>query len=294
MPTTDYLTLGGEVLAETRGGVERDYLPDPLGSVVALLDSSQARTDEVAYWPYGEERSRTGTTPTPFRFVGTLGYYRDTASRTYVRARVLGSGLARWQTADPLWPDESAYGYANDGPTTWVDPDGTKPPDWKPPWLRPSSGGPWDKYGKPAMNCLNSWAPKHKDCNKLLSKSGVDLSSVMQCTMGCETRYPENVSYNPWLPDSPNRPLDGVGPARINCNEDAWGTHGPPFGDWTRDICANVRKGMSLLCSCLQKHGGNFMKCGGLYNVITEAPGVGQKSNCFWSCMSSIGYKRHQ
>ena len=48
MPTVSYLTVGGETLAETLGGAERDYLPDPLGSVAALLDASQARTMEGA------------------------------------------------------------------------------------------------------------------------------------------------------------------------------------------------------------------------------------------------------
>ncbi len=126
MPVTDYLTVDGEVLAETRGGVDRDYLPDPLGSTAALLDDTQARTDAFAYWPYGEERT-TGES-TPFRYVGTLGYRSDASSgRVYVRARHYRPGLARWQTVDPLWPQERAYGYAEESPTSWVDPVGTYP-----------------------------------------------------------------------------------------------------------------------------------------------------------------------
>jgi hypothetical protein len=95
MPTVRYTTVNGEVLAEKRGGVRRFYVPDPFGSTVALLDSSQNQTDTFTYWPYGEEKSRTGTTATPFRFVGTLGYYRDGASRTYVRARHLRTDQGR-------------------------------------------------------------------------------------------------------------------------------------------------------------------------------------------------------
>jgi hypothetical protein len=60
--------------------VRKLYVPDPLGSTVALLDNTQTQTDTFTYWPYGEERVRTGTTPTPFRFVGTAGYYRDSTS----------------------------------------------------------------------------------------------------------------------------------------------------------------------------------------------------------------------
>src|SRR5437588_9857996 len=76
MPTVRYTTINGEIIAEKRDGVRRLYVPDPLGSTVALLDSMQTQTDTFSYWPYGEERTRTGTTPTPFRFVGTAGYYR--------------------------------------------------------------------------------------------------------------------------------------------------------------------------------------------------------------------------
>jgi hypothetical protein len=66
-----YTVINGEVIAEKRTGVRRLYVPNPLGSTVALLDNTQAKTDTFEYWPYGEERSRTGTTATPFRFLGT-------------------------------------------------------------------------------------------------------------------------------------------------------------------------------------------------------------------------------
>ncbi len=66
-----YTSVNGEVIAENRGGVRKLYLPDPLGSTLALVDNTQTKTDTFTYWPYGEEASRTGSTPTPFRFVGT-------------------------------------------------------------------------------------------------------------------------------------------------------------------------------------------------------------------------------
>lgn len=113
-----------EVVCENRVGQDRDFLPDPLGSTMALLDASQSKTDIWFYWPYGEERARTGTTPTPFQFVGTLGYYKDSAARVYVRARSYRTGLAMWMTVDPLWPDESAYAYVEHNPVTWQDPTG--------------------------------------------------------------------------------------------------------------------------------------------------------------------------
>jgi hypothetical protein len=96
MPTVRYTVMDGEIIAEKRAGVRRFYVPDPLGSTRALLDNTQTQTDTFDYWPYGEERSRTGTTPTPFRFVGTAGYYRDNAGRVCDGTWSLAVPLARW------------------------------------------------------------------------------------------------------------------------------------------------------------------------------------------------------
>ena len=56
-----YTVVNGRILSENRGGVKRDYVSDSLGSTVALLDSTQTKTDTWTYWPYGEVRTRTGT-----------------------------------------------------------------------------------------------------------------------------------------------------------------------------------------------------------------------------------------
>src|SRR5207248_9259617 len=129
MPTIRYTTVNGEIIAEKRAGVRRLYVPDPLGSTVALLDNTQAQTDTFDYWPYGEERTRTGTTPTPFRFVGTTGYYRDSASRSYVRARALTTNRGRWLQRDAPIPTgaPNAYAYSRSAPTAYVDATGRIP-----------------------------------------------------------------------------------------------------------------------------------------------------------------------
>lgn len=113
---------------------------DPLGNTVVLLDNTQTQTDTFTYWPYGEVNTRTGTTATPFQFVGTLGYFLDAASAlSYVRARHLFTSLARWLTVDPLWPREAPYVYGIDSPVTTADPTGTasargiQPPPGPPP-----------------------------------------------------------------------------------------------------------------------------------------------------------------
>jgi len=102
-----YTVVIGEVIAEKRGGVRRCYVPDPLGSTIALLDSTQTKTDTWEYWPYGEVRVRTGTTATPLQYVGTLGYYQTNRSFLYVRARTDRTFLGRWMTKDPVGDRQS-------------------------------------------------------------------------------------------------------------------------------------------------------------------------------------------
>ena len=125
--TATYTNFAGSLVHESRGGAERFYSPDPLGSTSALLDASGVVTDTVSYWPYGEVRSRTGSSPTKFLFVGTLGYFADALTRLYVRARHYLATTARWMTVDPLWPEESAYGYCFARPVTCTDKSGLKP-----------------------------------------------------------------------------------------------------------------------------------------------------------------------
>jgi RHS repeat-associated protein len=117
-----YTVVDGEVLAEKRSGSRKLYVPDPLGSTVALTDSTQAKTDTFSYWPYGEERTRTGSTATPFRFVGMQGYYRDTGLRSYVRARYLSTYLAQWITQPhTVVAPETGYSYCQARPSTATD-----------------------------------------------------------------------------------------------------------------------------------------------------------------------------
>ncbi|MFN8140289.1 MAG: RHS repeat-associated core domain-containing protein [Fimbriimonadales bacterium] len=122
-----YTVLDGEIVEENRNGVITDYVAEPLGSTVALLDGSHTKSDTFNYWPYGEVQSRSGSTPTPFQFVGTLGYYRDSSARTYVRARYYRQTLGRWQTVDPVFGGETSGWYCDGRPTVRTDPSGLIP-----------------------------------------------------------------------------------------------------------------------------------------------------------------------
>jgi RHS repeat-associated protein len=127
MGVVNYFCIEGELISETRNGVESDYIPDTLGNTLKLVNMSGAVTDTFEYWPYGELRSHAGTSVTPLTFGGTLGGYSDQWGGVYFRARELEPVRVSWMSMDPLWPRGFVYAYANSSPTTLNDPIGLSP-----------------------------------------------------------------------------------------------------------------------------------------------------------------------
>lgn len=129
MGTVRYTVVNGQILAEKRNGVRKFYRSDALGSTVALYNDTQTKTDTFTYWPYGELRTRTGSTPTKYCFIGTLGCRTQADKSIYMRARVMRPRDGRWLTVDTLWPTEEAYLYVRSAPLGHNDPTGLRPPD---------------------------------------------------------------------------------------------------------------------------------------------------------------------
>ncbi len=107
-----YSVFDEEIVEENRNGTIRDYLPDAIGSTVALLDNSQVRIDTFTYWPYGEIKSRTGATATPFQFMGSDGLYSDGESNRLLEDSYYLAKFGRWLTP------ESPYIFAGNNPTS--------------------------------------------------------------------------------------------------------------------------------------------------------------------------------
>lgn len=124
MAITRYTTSNGRIVKQNRNGEIRGLISDTLGSVIKMVDEDGAVTDIRTYWPYGETRTSTGNTVTPWGFVGARGYYKSSYHLTYVRARFLTTQKAAWTQLDQLWPQEKAYTYCNSSPNSNIDPTG--------------------------------------------------------------------------------------------------------------------------------------------------------------------------
>lgn len=102
------------------------YHHDNIGNTVALTGPTGTQTDRMEYDPYGAVTYRSGTTDTPFLYVGQLGVQHDPNGLHYMRARFYSAELRRFVNADPIgfagglnW-----YAYANSNPVMLNDPSG--------------------------------------------------------------------------------------------------------------------------------------------------------------------------
>lgn len=127
MGVTNYHTINGRIVGQTRNGVRTHYVPDALGSVVATVDSNGAPENTYRYKPYGSLLAKTGTAADPgFMWVGARGYrsISTRSSELYVRKRHYASTNGTWTSVDPLWPVLEAYSYVSGKVATFVDPTG--------------------------------------------------------------------------------------------------------------------------------------------------------------------------
>jgi RHS repeat-associated protein len=117
----------GELISEHRDGETYTHYYDAQGSTLAMTDESGHVTDRFTYNAWGEEVARTGTTETPWRWVGAIGYFWETAIGAYlVRRRIVNPAIARWTSVDPFWRllDGSSYAYCSNRSLQYVDPSG--------------------------------------------------------------------------------------------------------------------------------------------------------------------------
>jgi RHS repeat-associated protein len=118
----------GLVLADVTtpaGGPDtlRWFHHDQLGSTRALTDTAGTTLATFTYTPFGDLEQSTGTATTP---MGWAGEYADAETGyVYLRARHYDPATAQFLTRDPAEVvTRSAYGYAHNNPTNFIDPTG--------------------------------------------------------------------------------------------------------------------------------------------------------------------------
>jgi RHS repeat-associated protein len=205
MAVVRYTTVSGEIIAEKRNGVRSCYVPDPLGSTRALLDSTQTQTDTFEYWPYGETQASTGDSTTRFRFVGTAGYVSDPLDRTYVRARHYSRSRGMWYSQDPIWIVEyltTLYHYCHNSPTSETDPLGLIPPvygEFCGPQTVPGIRPPVDPLDGCCADHDECWASQSPPCDAFNQWSRCECRSCTSTMCDCVKRVGCSQSHNPRL-----------------------------------------------------------------------------------------------
>ncbi len=236
-------TMNGEIVGESVGGTVRDYLLDPLGSVVATLDSG-GLVDQFEYWPYGELVAEIEEGTAPFLWVGGLGYFRDSDLRTYIRAREYRQDLGSWMQLDPLWPSERAFQYVRNRPIRFADPSGlldceaecakykkANPNDVYP--LTKSSGGVICVDGE---KCPCYWGPD--ESGGIIAKCDIDCPKTGACRppfkKGKDPDKEECIAYH----------------NSVKCLDKHCPAGETPYGEWChRNKC--------FICSQIKQYCGN-------------------------------------
>jgi RHS repeat-associated protein len=101
-------------------------LYDGLGSVAAVTDRYGTVVATYKYDPFGKLVASTGTLQNPYRFLGGLGVYFDSATGLYkMGTRYYDPALGRFTQVDPTeGGSANAYDYADQDPVNKVDPNG--------------------------------------------------------------------------------------------------------------------------------------------------------------------------
>ncbi|ABQ25362.1 YD repeat protein [Geotalea uraniireducens Rf4] len=104
------------------------YHQDHLGSTVAATDTGGNKAENIAYYPFGESRSDTGSTGVIHKYTSQELDY-ETGLYNY-NARLYYPEIGRFITADTIVPDYAnpqslnRYAYVQNNPMNYVDPTG--------------------------------------------------------------------------------------------------------------------------------------------------------------------------
>jgi RHS repeat-associated protein len=110
------------------GSARTFYAFDPTGNTAERLDYDGTVLSSAQYDAYGNLKS--GTSPDPFGYSGEWGGYTDSETGLVLLThRFYDPETGRFLTRDPLGyaGGINLYGYVQDNPVNWVDPEGYDP-----------------------------------------------------------------------------------------------------------------------------------------------------------------------
>jgi RHS repeat-associated protein len=111
--------------SERRSGASSFRHTDALGSTRGITNASQSATDGILLDAFGMTASRTGSTPTPFGFVGSEQYQSDPDSGLMLLGhRYYDPSIGRFITSDPVQDGDNWYAYCGNNPLGGTDPEG--------------------------------------------------------------------------------------------------------------------------------------------------------------------------
>jgi len=207
--------LYGNLISQSRSGVDSFYLFDAIGSTRQLASSTGSVTDSYLYDSWGNILLTTGSSTNWLRYIGRVGYYLDVDWSGYsLRARTYSSALGRFLSRDPLtvvpvdWSQAllpNSYRYVRNSPSMFADPSGhddgyhfpwpppndpfpppiqppVKPPNWT---YNPITWGygrycGWGRRGPGLpIDCLDAACAKHDKC---LGTPRKVLTNYCRCT----------------------------------------------------------------------------------------------------------------
>ncbi|MCB8933078.1 MAG: hypothetical protein H6534_06500, partial [Chthonomonadaceae bacterium] len=271
------------------------------------------KTDSFTYWPYGETRTSSGSTPTKYKFVGTLGCREQADGGIYMRARVEDPEDGRWMTVDPLWPGEPPFAYVSSSPISRLDPSGLRqeqadivdcgtkrdittrqnvPIPFACPLFRSVTGLreeqlPCESYGgfPGGLFPPDTWACLLTGIHDNCADSRFDpinLAYSLRCIAWAENSDSMGGRTPPWG-------MFQIGRRGSKCDK--------LYPDWKTSACGNAKCAALLLCDCLRRGKGLISGCGRtgfvhggppdylLFDVLFHP-----KNHKFCDCMIGCGY----
>lgn len=110
-------------VSERRSSTTKFYGTDRLGTNTVETNTSQSVTSTKTYDAFGALVSSTGSSASPFGFVGKAGYQEDSDSGLKLLGhRYYDPSTGRFVTRDPVGEGRNWYSYCNNNPLSGLDP----------------------------------------------------------------------------------------------------------------------------------------------------------------------------